>query len=99
MKNNAFMSEVVNGENPNPNDNIFAGIWKQYEKVVLHSLITSFGLDFLVHDQVGGDVDTIHGVREGLDYKNPGNAAAYNARGAYDTAAYHGDERYRMRVQ
>ena len=26
MKNNAFMSEVVNGENPNPNDNIFAGV-------------------------------------------------------------------------
>ena len=99
MEQKTFISEVSNGENPNPHDNIFAGIWKQYEKVVLHSLITSFGLDFLVHDQYGGDVDTVHGVREGVAYKNPDNAAAYEARGAYDTAAYHGDERYRMRVQ
>ncbi|MBE6700492.1 MAG: hypothetical protein E7582_01190 [Ruminococcaceae bacterium] len=99
MENKTFISEVSNGGNPNPKDNIFAGIWKQYERVVLHSLITSFGLDFLVHDQVGGDVDTVHGVREGIAYKNPDNAAAYEARGYYDTAAYHGDDRYKMRVQ
>ncbi len=99
MKQKTFISEVSNGENPNPHDNIFVGIWKQYERVVLHSLITSFGLDFLVHDQHGGDVDTVHGVRGGIAYKNPDNAAAYEVRGAYDTAVYHGDDRYKMRVQ
>lgn len=99
MENKTFISEVSKGEAPNPNDKIFAGIWKQYERVVLHNLITSFGLDFLVQDQHGGDVDTIHGVREGVAYKNPDNAAAYEARGTYDTTAYHGDDRYRMRVQ
>lgn len=65
---------------------------------MLHSLITSFGLDFLVHDQHGGDVDTVRGVREGV-YKNPDNAAAYEARGAYDSVAYHTDPRYVSKVR
>ena len=56
-------------------------------------------MDFLVHDQHGGDVDTIHNVREigsdpNMQYKNAQNAAAYDARGEYDTAAYHSDKRF-----
>ena len=46
-----------------PNGNVFNGIWQSYERVVIHSLITSFGLDFLVQDQQGGDVDSIRSVR------------------------------------
>lgn len=93
-----FINELNNSVSPDPENNVFADIWKQYERVVLHSLITSFGLDFLVRDQHGGDVDTVHGVREGI-YKNPDNAAAYAARGDYDSIAYHTDPRYVSKVR
>ncbi|MBY0453398.1 MAG: hypothetical protein K2Q11_00750 [Burkholderiaceae bacterium] len=40
---------------------------KELEKTVVHSLTTSFGLDFLLFkDKLGGDVDTIHNVRSGI---------------------------------
>ena len=55
---------------------VFSEMWKAYRGVVLHSIVTSFGLDFIVRDQHGGDVDTIHGVRETGQYKNARNAAA-----------------------
>ena len=93
-----FVVELNNSVSPDPENNVFADIWKQYERVVLHSLITSFGLDFLVQDQHGGDVDTVRGVREGV-YKNPANAAAYEARGEYDPHAYHSDPRYVSKVR
>ena len=93
-----FINELNNSVSPDPENNVFADIWKQYERVVLHSLITSFGLDFLVRDQHGGDVDTVRGVREGI-YKNPDNVAAYAARGDYDSIAYHTDPRYVSKVR
>lgn len=93
-----FINELKTSVSPDPENNVFADIWKQYERVVLHSLITSFGLDFLVRDQHGGDVDTVRGVREGI-YKNPDNAAAYAARGEYDAHAYHTDPRYISKVK
>ena len=55
---------------------VFSEMWKAYRGVVLHSIVTSFGLDFIVRDQHGGDIDTIHGVRETSQYKNTRNAAA-----------------------
>lgn len=69
--------------------NVYNSIFEQYERVVIQSLITSFGLDFLVRDQHGGDVDTVHNVRQiGIDeqmkYKNKKNEEAYNNRGVYD---------------
>ena len=93
-----FIKNLNKSVSPDPENNVFADIWKQYERVVLHSLITSFGLDFLVHDQHGGDVDTVRGVREGI-YKNPDNAVAYAARGDYDSIAYHTDPRYVSKVR
>lgn len=93
-----FINELNNNGSPDPENNVFADIWKQYERVVLHSLITSFGLDFLVRDQHGGDVDTVRGVRAGV-YKNPDNAAAYEARGEYNSSAYHTDPRYVSKVK
>lgn len=93
-----FIKNLNKSVSPDPENNVFADIWKQYERVVLHSLITSFGLDFLVHDQHGGDVDTVRGVREGI-YKNLDNAVAYAARGDYDSIAYHTDPRYVSKVR
>lgn len=94
MSGNEFMTALTKMDNPNPEGNVFSGIWSSYERVVLHSLITSFGLDFLVQDQHGGDVDTIRGVRDESipveeRYKNPAHLDAYENRGAYDTKAYH----------
>lgn len=92
-----FISQLNNSVSPDPKNNVFSDIWKQYERVVLHSLITSFGLDFLVHDQHGGDVDTIRGVRQGI-YKDPANARAYEALTDYSPAPYHTDPRYLSKV-
>lgn len=80
--------------------NVYNSIFEQYERVIMQSLITSFGLDFLVRDQHGGDVDTIHNVREiGMDeqmkYKNKRNEEAYNNRGKYSYADYHSDSRFK----
>ena len=95
----SFIAELNQASLPEPEQNVFADIWNEYEKVVLHSLITSFGLDFLVHDQYGGDVDTIHNVRKiGQDsrifYKNKKNQNDYENRAIYDSLSYHRDPRY-----
>lgn len=80
-------------------DTIFSQMWSAYRGVILHSIVTSFGLDFLVHDQHGGDVDTIHGVRESGQYKNQQNAVAYENRGAYDRVSYHHNDAYDSMVR
>lgn len=95
----AFVAELRNGTNPDLKENVFYDIWKEYESVILQSLVTSFGLDFIVHDRHGGDVDTVHNVRQiGIDaemkYKNANYESDYANRGAYDSAAYHKDSRY-----
>ena len=42
--------------------------WAQeLEKTVVRSLTTTFGLDFLLfEDKRGGDVNTVHNVRQGI---------------------------------
>jgi hypothetical protein len=95
----SFVGKLNKNFEPDPNENIFASVWGEYEKVIMQSLITSFGLDFLVHDQYGGDVDTIHNVREidkdpRMTYKNSANAADYSNRGDYAPSSYHKDARY-----
>lgn len=61
---NSFVAELNSGFSSEPDENVFVSIWNEYERVIMQSLITSFGLDFLAHDQHGGDVDTIHNVRQ-----------------------------------
>ena len=42
-------------------------VLKEFEKTVLEKLVQSFGLDFiLLNDKLGGEVDTIHNVRQGI---------------------------------
>lgn len=57
----------------------------EYERVIVESLITSFGLDaLLVKDQYGGDVDTVHNVdkiinpNSTMEFKNKEYAEAYD---------------------
>lgn len=69
-------------------ESVFGSLFKEYERVIFRGLVTSFGLDLFIRDQYGGDVDTIHNVRqigEGspMNYKNAKNAAAYDNRGKY----------------
>lgn len=95
----ATLNNSMNAYDVDPKDNVFESIWKEYESVILQSLVTSFGLDFIVQDRHGGDVDTVHNVRQiGIDpemkYKNVNNENDYENRGAYDSGAYHKDPRY-----
>lgn len=89
---------------PDGNEPVHDSIFKQYERVIVESIITSFGLDMLlVKDQHGGDVDTTHSVRQiGKDpkmtYKNKKNEMDYENRGAYNSREYHTHKNYREKV-
>lgn len=95
-----YVYAVGNQMPSDPNMPVMDLLFQQYKRVIVESLITSFGLDFLVKDQYGGDVDTIHNVRQvgqvpEMAYKNAQNAAAYKNHGDYDNNEYHNDPRYR----
>lgn len=82
------------GYDPESDEPILNSIFSQYQRVLLESLLTPFGLDFLIKDQHGGDVDTIHNVRQiGTDkqmtYKNSDNQKAYEEQPQYNYTAYH----------
>lgn len=83
--------------------NVFRDIISEYEKVVVKSIITSFGLDFLLfNDRRGGDVDTIHTARDGnvTDYANKKNQSDYDNHGEYDkkmSGKYHSSELYKTK--
>ena len=63
-------------------------------KTVTHSLVTTFGLDFLLlEDEKGGDVDTIHNVRNGVWATNT-EKEKYESLEKYDSNSYHKDQNY-----
>ena len=83
----------------NPDEDIIASLFKQYEQVIVESLVTSFGLDLLINDVHGGNVDTIHNVRqigkdEQMTYKNKTNQNNYENRGDYKPSEYHKGTNY-----
>ena len=95
----SFVKQCDMNFSPEPEESTFKTLLEQYEYVIVQSIITSFGLDFLVKDQHGGDVDTIHNVRQiGKDpemtYKNKANEEAYKNRGKYDSDKVHKDSAY-----
>ncbi|NOW85870.1 hypothetical protein B0H39_003751 [Clostridium beijerinckii] len=97
--NNLYASQVGSNFYPESNENVLTSIFQQYESVIVESIITSFGLDFLIKDQHGGDVDTIYNVRkigkdEQMIYKNKSNLDDYNGKGKYDSHAYHSHKGY-----
>ena len=82
-----FVSQIDLDETPI--EDSYESIFDQYEKVVVQALVTSFGLDFLIQDRHGGDVDTIYNVRQigkdpNMTYKNQKNAEGYANRGEYN---------------
>lgn len=68
----------------------------ELEKTVVHSLASSFGLDFLLfQDKLGGEVDTVHNARRGI-WATEAERQRYADRGDYrgSKAAYHQHENY-----
>lgn len=93
----AGSSNFYSDDNPDITESIF----KQYERVIIESLITSFGLDFIVKDSYGGDVDTIHNVRQidkdsEMFYKNKYNQRIYENHDKYNRHEYHNHNTYKM---
>ena len=103
-KNSISFVNGLNDTDPQPSEgSVFNVMFQQYDRVVVESLITSFGLDMLlVKDQYGGDVDTVHNVRKigydsNMGYKNPENEKIYRERGLYDEASYHSGGAFRIK--
>ena len=76
--------------------NLFTTLVNSYEKIIMESILVSFGLDIFIKDQHGGDVDTIHNVREidkdpEMTYKSQKNKEIYVATPKYDSKI-HGTE-------
>lgn len=98
---NNFILNVTDDYFPEIEDNIKESLFSQYERIIVESLLTSFGLDMLlIKDQHGGDVDTIHNVRKiGLDsemkYKSLQNEESYKNLEKYDNKLYHQDGNFR----
>lgn len=83
------------------NQSVIHELFQQYEQVVVKSLVTSFGLDaLLINDQNGGDVDTIHNVRNMIPFKKIKYQRQYDSRGDYRNekikAKYHQTQNYRQ---
>ncbi len=67
---------------------------EELEKTVITSLTTSFGLDFLLFkDKQGGEVDTIHNVRNGV-WATDAEKQRFEQRGEYDSTPYHQHANY-----
>ena len=59
-----FVSEIDSNLIVNNKKETKKSIFKEYERVILDSLLQTFGLDFIILDQYGGDVDTIHNLEQ-----------------------------------
>lgn len=99
--NENLVSKMTKGYYPDSENSVYDDLFTQYGKVIMNSLITTFGLDkALIEDKYGGDVDTIHNVRKiGVDkemvYKNFQNEEIYKKLEKYDSKDYHRDSRFR----
>lgn len=90
----SFVMSLGENYSPDPGENIYDSIFREYERVIFESIVSSFGLEFIMNDRHGGDVDTIHNVRQigkdsRMEYKNRVNEAAYANRGDYNYGDYH----------
>lgn len=86
----------------NKEEELIESIFKQYENVLISSIIRSFGLDFIITDRYGGDVDTIKNVKkidsnEAMIYKNINNKAHYDSLEKYDPSVYYSHKEYKAK--
>ena len=99
-----FLLNVSENYYPEKSEGVLDSLFSQYETVILESIISSFGLNFLFKDQHGGDVDTIYNVRQiGIDpkmtYKNKKNQEAYDSLEKYNPISYHSHPDYRAKYK
>lgn len=67
---------------------------EELEKTLITSLTTSFGLDFLLFkDKQGGEVDTVHNVRNGV-WASDAERQNFEQRGEYNSTPYHTHANY-----
>lgn len=67
---------------------------KEVNQLITKSLVTTFGLDFLLlEDKKGGDVDTVHNVRQGV-WATEKEKQAYEQREKYNSDSYHQHSNY-----
>lgn len=68
---------------------------KEVNNTIIQSLVTSFGLDFLLlKDKEGGDVDTTHNVRKKV-WATETEQERYDNRGEYNSHEYHSHTNYK----
>ena len=94
-----FENEFNSDIEVNPQKALMPTLIDEYEKVIVKTLITSFGLDLFIKDHHGGDVDTINNVRKigadpEMEYKNKINESNYENRGDYSHKDYNSDQRF-----
>ena len=91
----SFINEIKNTEY-DPNASIMESLWSQYERVVIESIISSFGLGMFIEDQDGGDVDTIKNVRDTGKFRNAKYQEKYDnyIKDRYDSSMYHMEDEY-----
>lgn len=72
-----------------------ADFFNEQRDIILHTVVDRFALGGLMAkgDKHGGNVDTVHNVREGV-YATEGEQNRYNNTPAYDSHEYHSDSRY-----
>ena len=77
------------------NRQCFDNMINQCKKEILNTIVKPFGLGHLVaaYDKTGGNVDTVHNVRQGV-YATEREKQRYENREQYDSKHYHSDERY-----
>lgn len=69
---------------------------EELENTVVTSLVTSFGLDFLLFkDKRGGEVDTVHNVRAGIWATEAEQQRYEQEKKHYDSTLYHSDPNYK----
>lgn len=90
-----FINEIKNAEY-DPNVSIMESLWSQYERVVIESIISSFGLGMFIKDQTGGDVDTINNVRETKHFRNAKYQKEYDdyVKDKYNSDMFHMEDKY-----
>lgn len=68
---------------------------KEINNTVVESLVSSFGIDFiLLEDKEGGHVNTVHNVRNGI-WATEDEKQRYENRGQYDSDKYHSHSNYK----
>ena len=92
-----FLGELDSNIIVSDGKNTKKSIFQEYERVILDSLLQTFGLDFIIQDQYGGDVDTIHNLEQigknaKMSIKNTDTRDKYENRGDYNSYKYHNDK-------